>query len=399
MVCHVLAALTALPCRETVVVVGVGREKVEKAVGGERAKFAVQAEPRGTGDAVRAGCEALEEFRGTLLVVPGDTPLLRPSLLEALLGVHEEKGGAFTVLTFEPPDPGAYGRVVRNEEGDVLRIVEAKDATVEERRIREVNSGIYCFRMDALAEVLPKVRADNVQGEYYLTDVVAMLAARGGGAFRAEDPVTVMGINTPQELAEAASVMRGRILEGLVSSGVHVVDPSSTYVEVDVEVGGGTTIHPFTVIRRGSRVGRDCSVGPFSHLREGTILGDEVWLGSFVETKETELGARSTAGHLAYLGDARIGSDVTIGAGTITANFDGERKHATEVGDAARIGSNTVLVAPVKVGRGGVTGAGSVVTRGRDVGSGEIVAGVPARRLKGQSRSPEEGAKGGDGSC
>jgi bifunctional UDP-N-acetylglucosamine pyrophosphorylase/glucosamine-1-phosphate N-acetyltransferase len=273
----------------------------------------------------------------------------------------------------------------------VARIVEAKDATADELAVGEVNSGMYAFRLDALREALPRVGAENVAGEYYLTDVVALMAPGGVGAVEAEDPQDVVGINTPGELAEACSAMRHRLLAEMMAGGVKVVDPATTFVEVDVEVGEGTEILPFTVLHGGTRVGRNCRVGPFTHLREGAVVGDDVWVGAFVELKQTRLGDGSTAGHLVYAGDAEIGRNVTVGGGVITANFDGRKKHRTVVGDGAVLGTGTALVAPVTVGPGAVTGAGAVVTRGKDVPAGDTVIGVPARPLKG-GRKPR-GAK------
>ncbi|MHC4600044.1 MAG: bifunctional UDP-N-acetylglucosamine diphosphorylase/glucosamine-1-phosphate N-acetyltransferase GlmU [Planctomycetota bacterium] len=387
MVCHVIEAVKGLDAGKVVVVVGSGRERVEACVGDAGVEIAVQEEPRGTADAVRAGLPRIGGSESTVLVVPGDTPLVTASSLKRLVEARERAGWAGAVLTFVPPSAGRYGRVIRGEDGRVARIVEAKDATADELAVGEVNSGMYCFRLDALRDALPRVGAENAAGEFYLTDVVGLLAAEGVGAVDVEDPQEVLGINTPQELAEASSAMRQRLLAGLMARGVTVVDPSTTCVEVDVEVGEGTEILPFTFLHRGVRVGRNCRVGPFSHLREGAVVADGVWIGAFVELKQTRLGEGSTAGHLAYLGDAEIGKNVTVGGGVITANYDGREKHRTVVGDGAVLGSGTALVAPVTVGPGAVTGAGAVVTRGKDVEPGDTVVGVPARSLKGDRES------------
>jgi bifunctional UDP-N-acetylglucosamine pyrophosphorylase/glucosamine-1-phosphate N-acetyltransferase len=383
MVLHVIEAVKGIDAETIVVVVGSGRERVESCVRDAGVEIAVQEEPRGTADAVSAGLHALDGKEGSVLVVPGDTPLVTTKALRRLVEARERGGWAGAVLTFVPPSAGRYGRVVRGEGDRVARIVEAKDATAEERALGEVNSGMYCFRIDALRESLPRVGAENAAGEFYLTDVVESLAPQGMGAVEAEDPRELLGINTPQELAEASSFLRERLVADLMANGVRITDPSTTYVEVDVEVGEGTELLPFTFLHRGVRVGRECRVGPFTHLREGAVVGDGAWVGAFVEMKEARLGDDSTAGHLVYLGDAEIGKKVTVGGGVITANFDGREKHRTVVGDGAVLGVGTALVAPVTVGPGAVTGAGTVVTRGKDVPPGDTVVGVPARSLKG----------------
>jgi bifunctional UDP-N-acetylglucosamine pyrophosphorylase/glucosamine-1-phosphate N-acetyltransferase len=382
MVRHVVEAVRELGAERVVVVVGAGRKKVEECLSGTGVEVAVQERPRGTGDAARAGLESLADTKGDVLILPGDTPLIEATVLADLVKTKIEGGFAGVVLTFSPEDAGRYGRVIRGENGRVVKIVEAKDAVETDLAVGEVNSGMYCFDLDALREALPKIGADNAAGEYYLTDVIELLVERGVGAVKSRDPRAVLGVNTPSQLAGAAAIMRARLVEDMMSAGVAVHDPATTYVEVGVEVGEGTTILPFTVLRRGVRVGKDCTIGPFTHLREGSEVGDGAWVGAFVEMKASRLGEDSTAGHLAYLGDAEVGRSVTVGGGVVTANYDGCEKHRTIVGDGAMIGVGTALVAPVRVGKGAVTGAGSVVTRGKDVGDGEVVMGVPARSVK-----------------
>ncbi len=379
MIAHVLEAVKGLSPGKTVLVVGVGREAVEEAAGDFETLTAVQDSPRGTGDAARAGLAALGEASGDVLVLPGDTPLLTAEVLRALTETHARQGHDATVLTFTPPDPGSYGRVIRNEDGSVSRIVEARDAGEPERSVREVNSGIYCFRSEALFEALPRIGAGNAASEYYLTEVVELMERGSVGAVAASDPAAVLGINTPEQLAEASRLMEGRILASLLAGGVSVPAPDRIWVEWGVEVGENTTLLPFSVLRRGVKVGRGCTVGPFAHLRGGTVVRDGAWVGSFVEANRSEVGEGSAAGHLAYLGDARIGRGATVGAGAVTANFDGKEKHGTIIEDGAMIGAGTVLVAPVRVGSGATTGAGAVVTGRTNVPPGDVVVGVPAR--------------------
>jgi bifunctional UDP-N-acetylglucosamine pyrophosphorylase/glucosamine-1-phosphate N-acetyltransferase len=294
---------------------------------------------------------------------------------------HRRSGNAATVLSFRPADPTGYGRVVRDGRGAFLDIVEEKDADFETRTIAEVNAGLYAFDAAALGPALRRLRAGNSQRELYLTDVPRLLRRDGKrvGAVRVLEPEVVAGVNTLSELASAGAVMRRRVIESFLAAGVEIVDPSTTFIAPDARVGVRTRIEPFTVIEGGVRIGRGCRVGPYARLRRGTILEDGVSVGNFVEVKASRLGRRTKAQHLSYLGDADLGSDVNVGAGTITCNYDGRSKHATVVADGAFLGSGTLLVAPVKVGRRAVTGAGAVVLAGRDVPPGAVVAGVPAR--------------------
>lgn len=385
MVRHVAEAALALGALRIVAVVGHGREVVEKALADvPGAAFALQAEQRGTGDAVAAAMPALADFEGTVLVLCGDVPLVRAETLRRLLAVHRANGNAATILSVVLPDGGAYGRIVRDERGGFAAIREAKDASAAERTVREINTGVYAFEASALRAALPRVGCRNAQGEYYLTDVPGILL---GDGLRVEalpegTDDEVLGVNSLAELAEAGTRMRLRILGDLMASGVIVTDPATTYVDAGVRVGPGTKILPCTVIERDVVVGAGCEVGPFAHLRPGTVLEDGAEIGNFVETKKARVGKRTKAKHLTYLGDTEIGADVNVGCGTITANYDGKRKHVTTIEDDVHIGSGTVLVAPVRVGRGATTGAGAIVTAGKDVAPGDVVVGVPARSLR-----------------
>lgn len=377
---HVLRALRTAGVRDIGVVVGHQEEDVRLAVG-EGVRFIRQAEQKGTGHAVLCAQEWLKGFAGDVVVLAGDAPLVGSETIGAMIETHRRQGAACTLLTACLDDPKGYGRIARDPGGRFLKIVEELDASETERRIQEVNSGHYVFQAPSLFEALREIKPDNRKGEYYLTDVTARFAASGKtvATQRAADPAEVYGINTRQDLVSATNFLRWRVLQRHLDQGVAVVDPSTTYIEEDVTIGPDTVIRPFTVIEHDVAIGRRCDVGPFSHLRPGTVLEDEAEIGNFVEVKQSRVGRRSKAKHLSYLGDATLGERVNIGAGTITANFDGVRKHPTVIEDDASTGSNTVLVAPVKLGRGAKTGAGAVVLAERDVPAGGVAVGVPAR--------------------
>ena len=437
LIAHVCRAAAALlkEARPIYVVVGHQAEEVKAAVreelGADGAVFITQAEQRGTGDAVMSASEALADANSTLLVVSGDVPLVRAETLGALVHqhrTHRGRGAACTLLSVRLEDPTGYGRVVRDEEGRFLKIVEQKDATPEERQIGEINAGIYCFETRLLFPALARVQPANAQGEYYLTDAPAILRADGEdvSVFLHADAREVSGINTRVELAEFERLLRVRTLRNLMlNSGVTVIDPQHTYVSADAQIGRDTILHPdthvegTTVIGEGceirpgtritnSRVGNgvtvkdhcvivdsdiadNCSVGPFAHLRMNARMAEGATVGNFVEVKKSRLGAGTKAMHLSYLGDADIGDRTNIGAGTVTCNYDGKNKHPTVIEEDVKIGSDTMLVAPVRVGARSVTGAGSVVTA--DVPADTLVAGVPAKVKKQLPReTPESNA-------
>jgi len=403
---HLLRALRAVGAERTVVVTGHGAGSVEEAclaeaTGGEDLRFVRQEPQRGTGDAVRVALSAIGASSGTLLIVNGDLPLLTAETLAALLDRHRAARAALTILSVVRDDPTGYGRLVRDPRGTIVRVVEEKDASAAEKCIAEVNGGIYAAELAALAPALADwCRREEVRlarggagpAEIYFPPVIEPIAATGGAvvdwalpADRADD---LRQVNDRRELAIACDRLRHRIIAGHQLSGVTVVDPAQTWIECDVEIGADTTIHPGCVIRRGVRIGADCEVGPFAHLRDGTVLEDDVQIGNFVEVKKTRIGRGSRAKHLTYLGDGEIGERVNIGAGTVLANYDGQRKSVTRIGDGVFIGSGTIIVAPAEIGPGARTGAGAVVTRGQDVPAGETVIGVPARPLR-RSRESE----------
>jgi bifunctional UDP-N-acetylglucosamine pyrophosphorylase/glucosamine-1-phosphate N-acetyltransferase len=347
-------------------------------------EVAVQEEPRGTGDAVRSARSRLEDRVEDVLVLSGDTPLVTPALLRDLVATHRRTGAWATVLSFEPDDPRHYGRVLRNGDGALRAIVEAKDATPEQLAVREVNSSIYVFRSDRLWPVLDRLSPQNAQGELYLTDSVGLLVAEGGvvAVHKGGDPMETEGVNTRAELAAAAAAMRERINEAHMLAGVTIVDPQSTWIDAEVAIEPDAVIHPFTVVRGGSRIGAGAEVGPhavvldsevgpgavvgpFCYLRPGTVLGAGAKAGTFVELKNATIGEGAKVPHLSYIGDAEVGDASNVGAGSITANLPhkhGQPKAKTRIGRNVRLGVDTVLVAPVEVGDDAWTAAGSVIT-------------------------------------
>jgi bifunctional UDP-N-acetylglucosamine pyrophosphorylase/glucosamine-1-phosphate N-acetyltransferase len=397
---HAVAAARGLDPEHLVVVVRHERDRVAAHVTSVDADALVadQDAVPGTGRAVQCGLEVLPDgLSGTVVVTYGDVPLLQPETLRALVHAHEAGGHAVTVVTAEVADPTGYGRVVRGEDGSVHAIVEEKDADDAQRAIREINSGIYAFDGEVLAGALKRVGRDNAQGEVYLTDVLAIARGDGGrvAAHRVDDVWQTEGVNDRVQLARMGAELNRRTLEVHMRAGVTVVDPASTWVDVDVRLGRdvtllpGTQLHGATVVEDGARVGpgttltdvhvgagasvvrthgdgaqigAGASVGPFSYLRPGTRLGADGKIGAYVETKNADIGAGSKVPHLSYVGDAEIGEGANIGAATVFVNYDGVDKHRTTVGDHARVGSDTMLVAPVAIGDGAYTAAGSVIT-------------------------------------
>jgi bifunctional UDP-N-acetylglucosamine pyrophosphorylase/glucosamine-1-phosphate N-acetyltransferase len=346
---------------------------------------AVQERALGTGDAVRSARTALEGRADDVLVLSGDTPMLTPELLRDLVAAHREQAVAATILSAIPPDPRLYGRVVRGDNENVLRVAEGTDATPEERAIREVNTSIYVFRADALWSALERLEPKNVQGELYLTDAIGILSGDGERvtAYVAPDARETDGVNTRVELAAAAATLRDRVNERHMLAGVTLVDPATTWIEPTVEIENDVTIHPFVVLRGATRiatgaeihphtvavdatVGAGATVGPFCYLRPGTALDPDSKAGTFVEIKNSRIGARTKVPHLSYVGDADVGDDTNVGAGAITANFPhrpGEPKGRTTIGSNVRTGIHNGFVAPVEIGDGAWIAAGSVITK------------------------------------
>jgi bifunctional UDP-N-acetylglucosamine pyrophosphorylase/glucosamine-1-phosphate N-acetyltransferase len=366
-------------------IVVIASPSTKDAFDGDAVELAIQQEPRGTGDAIRSARAALEGRSGDVLILSGDTPALTSALLRELVGTHRREQAAATVLTFVPPDVRSYGRVLRDAGGRVRAIVEAADASPDELAIDEANSSIYVVRADRLWPALERLEPKNAQGELYLTDAVRFLVEDGEtvAAHVAADPREAEGVNTRAELADAAAVLRDRINERHMLAGVTMVDPATTWIEPEVELEPDVTIHPFVYLRGATRVGADAhvhshtvavdaeigsgaTVGPFCYLRPGTVLGVGAKAGTFVEIKNSRIGMRTNVPHLSYIGDAEVGENSNLGAGTITANFPhepGKPKGRTTIGKNVRTGIHNGLVAPVEVGDGAWIAAGSVITR------------------------------------
>jgi len=355
-----------------------------------------QAEQLGTGHAVQVCLPQLGKNPGRVVVLYGDMPLLGAGTLQSLLALQERSAaGGAAILTACPESARGFGRVLRGPAGGVERIVEEKDCTPAQKAIAEVNTGVYVFDGQALVDALPRLTNDNAQKEYYLTDVVALLAASGlpVAAHETEELDEIIGINNLVHLAEARWALQQRILEQHLLNGVAIEDPATTTIDHGVTIGVGTRILPFTVIRSGVKIGAHCEVGPFTHLRAGTVLADRAEIGNFTECKNARVGKHTKAKHLAYLGDVTLGEHANVGAGTIFANYDGKQKHQSKVGDKAFLGSGTVVVAPNSIGAGATTGAGAVVTRASAIGKGEVWVGVPARRLERKKASARPAPK------
>ena len=436
MIGHVLSAVSAVGPRQVVAVVGHGREEVGPHVLDRLpdAVLAVQETQEGTGHAVAVALEALRASggtpSGTVVVTMGDTPLLQGDTLTDLVADHESSGRAATILTGELPDPYGYGRVVRDSDGAVLEVVEEKEADEAQAAIREINSGIYAFDGDFLAEAVTRITNDNSKGEYYLTDLVGIARSSGVavGAYRTGDILQTEGANDRSQLATLAARLNARTLDGWMRAGVTVVDPTSTWIDVTVTLEPDVTILPGVQllgatsvaedavvgpdstlkdveVGAGARVvrthgelavvGRGANVGPFSYLRPGTVLGAGGKIGTFVETKNAQLADGAKVPHLSYVGDAEIGEGTNIGAGTIFANYDGVAKHRTTVGRHAKTGSNNTFIAPVTVGDGAVTGGGTVVRRDVPPGALAVSAG-PQRVIEGWVVEHRAGTAGAD---
>jgi bifunctional UDP-N-acetylglucosamine pyrophosphorylase/glucosamine-1-phosphate N-acetyltransferase len=410
MVAHAVEAALEVSEVKPVLVVGVGADQV-RATLGQRVRYVTQRQQLGTGHAVLQAKSLLDGQSDLVLVTYADMPLLRSETLKRLVEHQRQSGATITMLTVVQDDARGFGRVLRDAAGAVMAVVEEADATPEQLAIRELNTGTYCFDASWLWSRLDQIPL-SAKGEYYLTDLLGMAVAEGGKVetLTAHDPSEVLGVNTRVHLAEVEAAMRRRINEKWMLNGVTIVDPATTYVEAGVTLGVDTVVYPNTYIEGETHIGAECrigpntiirdstlgdrcvvfasvlegstledevDVGPFGHLRKGAHLATGVHMGNFGEVKNSYLGPGAKMGHFSYLGDATVGAGANIGAGTITCNYDGKRKHRTEIEEGAFIGSDTMLVAPVRVGKGAITGAGAVVTR--DVPPGSVAYGVPAR--------------------
>ncbi|WP_408955113.1 bifunctional UDP-N-acetylglucosamine diphosphorylase/glucosamine-1-phosphate N-acetyltransferase GlmU [Natroniella sp. ANB-PHB2] len=414
MVQHVVDTASDLEPVNNIAIVGYKSELVKEETEGE-IEFVKQEEQLGTGHAVMQAQDKLASFSGTVLVLYGDTPLLTVETLEELLAKRQSSNSAMTVLTTKVVDPTGYGRIVRDDNGQIARIVEEKDTSSQEAKIDEINTGICAFDSQLLVENLTELEADNAQGEYYLTDLVGILVEKGErvSALLTANHQETIGVNSRRHLAKAEKTLRKRICNHHLDRGVTIIDPANTYIDAEVEIGQDSIICPFTFLEGEtklgsevvigsqsrivdselgdgvevksstiveSKVGDDSLVGPYAYLRPGSELAENVKVSDFVEVKKSQIGSGSKVPHLSYIGDAKIGQNVNVGAGTITANYDGQNKHQTVIEDDVFVGSDSTLIAPVKIGQGAVTGAGAVVKD--DVEDGDTIVGVPAKSFR-----------------
>ncbi len=354
---------------ENYVIVGHQAEKVEEYVNEhyDNAKTVLQSPQLGTGHAVSMVCPYLEEFEGEVIILCGDTPLITSDTLKTFIAGHRELNSDITVMSAVFDNPTNYGRIVRNADGSLNSIVEEKDATVEQKAIKEINAGIYCLNWAKVKNSFSQLKTNNAQGEYYLTDIIKWGNENGlsVNAHILERNEEIYGINSKINLAEATKIMNNRTLNRLMSEGVTIVDPSSTWIDEETEIGKDTIIYPSTYIEGKNKIGSHCKIGPFAHLRGDVVLEDYVKVGNFVEVKKATIKSHTNACHLTYIGDSEIGSNVNIGAGTITANYNplNKVKSKTVIKDNVKIGSNSVLVAPVEVEEGANVGALSIITK------------------------------------
>lgn len=350
----------------------------------ENIKIIVQTKPLGTGHAVSCAKRLIKKFNGRVLIACADMPLVKSDTVKRLIRRHTEDSADCTLLTGWFEFPEGYGRVLRDENWNIVGIGEDKDISKKGKEIKEVNSGMYCFSSKELLGVLPLLNKSNKQKEFYLTDVVGLLLKKNIkiSSLAVRDSGEIMGVNSRKDLAQANKIMNRRIIEEHMKRGVTVVDPDSTYIDIRVKIGMDTVINPLTVIDGEVNIGSGCVIGPFTHLRDKTVIKDKAEIGNFVEVKKSTVGKHTKSKHLTYLGDTTLGTHVNVGAGTVVANYDGKHKHPTVIKDKAFIGSHSTLVAPVTIGKGAITGAGCVVLSGRNVPSNSIVVGVPARVLK-----------------
>jgi bifunctional UDP-N-acetylglucosamine pyrophosphorylase/glucosamine-1-phosphate N-acetyltransferase len=416
MIDHVVRTAQKLGPEKMYLVVGFKKELLRSHLG-DAAEYITQSEQLGTGHAVMQAEDVLSDYKGDVIVLYGDVPLLREDTLRALLKKHWTSRSAATIVTTNVTNPFGFGRIIRDRSRKIRRIVEEKDATPAQKRKREINPGIYCFKSAALLKALKKLDTANEQQEYYLTDVIEILLKQRKKVetVTTEDEIEIMQVNDRTQLATINRIMHDRVLDRLMTNGVTILDPPNTYVSESVEVERDVTIYPFTYIEGSTRIGEgtvigpqtyiaECEIeenvvitmsylsecivransriGPFAHLRPEALIGENVHIGNFVEVKKSIIEDGSKANHLSYIGDSKIGKGVNIGAGTITANYDGRDKHETVIEDGASIGSGTVLIAPVKVGRNAKTGAGAVVPSRRNIPAHAVFVGVPAQEIK-----------------
>ena len=379
---YVFDIAKAVGSLKTYVVLGHQNEVVKKKID-PFVETVIQKKMLGTADAVRCAEKFLKNYKGDLLILCGDTPLLRKETIAALIRKHKKTKAVCTFLTAVVQNSRGYGRIIRGGDGVALAIREEKDATEYEKNIAEINVGVYCFKSKILFKIIKEVKLNQKKKEFYFTDIIEILVEQGLAieTLETEDETEGQGVNTLEDLAFAGAIIRDRILRRFMLSGVTIVDPKTTRINADVKIGTDTVINPFTVIEENVRIGSNCTIGPFTHVRPGTRIANDVCLGNFAEVSRSHLGAHCTMKHFSFLGDGRVGKGVNIGAGVVTANYDGKKKNQTRILDEAFIGSDSILVAPVKIGKKAMTGAGCVVTKGKTIPDGRVAVGVPAKIL------------------
>ncbi len=383
MIEYCLETVSEIGIDKSIVVAGRNRGELESLLG-KRAEIVFQKERLGTGHALMSARPKLRGFDGELLVLAADAPLIRPETLRDFAKSHREHEADASILAAELENPEGYGRILRDESGNVVGIREDLEATRAEKEIREVNSSIYLFDSKKVFGALENIKPSRLKKEYYLTDAVEFLVKNGSRvkAYPLAEGEELLGINTRKDLALAAREIWKRNIDFYLERGVTIVSPENTYIESGAAIGTDTVIFPFTYIEKHVKIGKNCRVGPFCKIRSGSTVKDRAVVGSFVEIVRSSIGKNTLVKHLAYLGDALVGNNVNIGAGTITANFDGKKKNKTRIGDKAFIGCDTIAIAPVSIGRGAKTGAGTVIPQGKNVPANSTVVGIPARILR-----------------
>jgi len=369
-------------------VVSKNNKEAIKKIMGKDVLLATQINQHGTGDAVKSALPILTKQKiKTVLIMPGDMPLLKQSTIKELIKKHKKSKATISMLTGTITQPKGYGRIIRDNKNKIKAIIEEKDLKQSEKAIQEVNTGVYIFDVSLLKKALSKVKSNNAQKEYYLTDTIEIIALMKKNqhnilSINIDFSDECLGINSKAQLAEAIQKMRMRKLFSLMDDGVTIEDPASTFIDLDVKIGQDTTIKPFSIITGDVTIGKNCEIGPFAHIREGVTLANKACIGNFVEVKKSYIGENTKAKHLSYLGNAILGKKVNIGAGTITANYDGYNKHQTIIGNGCKIGSNTVIIAPNKLGNNVTTGSGTIIPARKKIPDNSILYGVPAEIFK-----------------
>ena len=377
---YVLDVVKSAGSLKTYMVLGHKRQDIENYVG-KGINFVEQKKLLGTADAVRSVEKSLKGYKGDILVLCGDTPLLNKDVIRSIVKKHRKLKAACTMLTAKVSNPKGYGRIIRDDRQSVIAIREEKDADKKECEINEINVGVYCFKSEDLFNFLRKIDLNVKKKEFYLTDIIELFSKKNLNIATVEtkDSIEGLGVNSKNELAQAEEVIRSRILKKFMEQGITIIDPKTTYIDSDVKIGRDTVVRPFTFIEKDVKIGSNCSIGPFSRIRSQVTIGNKVTIGNFTELSRSKVNDGTIMKHFSYLGDSVVGSGVNIGAGTVTANFDGKNKNITKIESNAFIGCDSVLIAPVKIGKNSIVGAGSVVTKGTKVPAKGVVCGVPAK--------------------